>query len=419
MKLESHYIFLPKERVLKTEIKDLIISDVDGEILLNTPKGIYYYISNIFSVSPSKQEKQLFKKSYFADVQYNNVSYYVLFSQYDVGENIYLSIELEGKTKHQIVNCLEYIQQNILGSNIENEYYTIISYDAISEYYCNIIFPKLNSCERKLKRLLFNTYIVKFDEKYFETTISKEWQDKAKKNLKENAKSKKKERLIKESFYSLDLWDIKEILFTPTWKEYEQHEKESFLAENSDLSQLSDEELRKRFLDFSPKSDWERLFIDKTDETADSIESLIDEIRIFRNSIAHCKFFSSKDYYECSKQIRKLNRIIDQAIIITEEKDFLEKNSRIIVESFGDIIERFKELSRIIVHKTASLFRSEAFSNGLNNLAKVFGGNVDNEVDLNSITKESVEDDSKNESEKNEKENDEQNHNISDSDNDN
>lgn len=54
----------------------------------------------------------------------------------------------------------------LLASGVRDEYVDIISYDAISEFYCNKILPKLNTLERNLRKLLFNIYIVNFGKEF-------------------------------------------------------------------------------------------------------------------------------------------------------------------------------------------------------------------------------------------------------------
>ena len=74
------------------------------------------------------------------------------------------------------------------------------------------------------------------------------------------------------------------------------------------------------------------------------VENTINDIREFRNQVAHCKHFSSDDYKECAVAIKKLSRAIDQAIKITEERDFEQKNSEMLqlsIESFKDSMDAF------------------------------------------------------------------------------
>lgn len=259
----------------------------------------------------------------------------------EVKEITFLDIIVDGKSKAQAITGLEYIQELLLNHDMDDYYIPIISYDAISEYYCNKIFGKLNSLERNLRKLLFDIYIANFDVQYYEATITKEHQDEIKKIIKAKggAKARKTEQL-KNFFYALDYGSLRKILFTPSWTEIDQKEKDKFLSENTDLSTLSDEELRNKFLKFSPKSDWERFFSEKI--KIEKIEELIKDIGLYRNKVAHFKFFYKQDYNECDKKIRCLNEAVLNAIKITEDKDFTEKNAAYLESLCKDIVETIK-----------------------------------------------------------------------------
>ena len=129
-------------------------------------------------------------------------------------------------------------------------------------------------------------------------------------------------------------------------------EAEFFSFGTNDLTQLTDEELRKQFAEFSPKSDWERFFYGKTNDTAEEIKTTLDEIRKFRNKIAHCKLFTFSEYNACNDAILKMSRTIDQAIRITEEKDFYDKNIETLSKSFErmreELNEAMKEISKTV-----------------------------------------------------------------------
>ena len=256
-----------------------------------------------------------------------------------------MDIEVEGKTKVQIIKCLEYIEETLFSSGIEDDYICVISYDAVSEYYCNKIYPKLNTLERKLRRLLYNTYIVNFGLEYYEQTIIKDVKDNAKKRI--GKKGNKQEKRNKVFFDYVDFGDIQRTLFTATWNEYDEKQKQKFLDAHPDLSELSDEVLRDKFSEFSPKSDWKRFFAHKTDDTI-MVENTINEIREFRNQVAHCKHFSSDEYKECAAAIRKLSRAIDQAIKITEEQDFEKKNREMLQLSIESLKNSINEVTKTI-----------------------------------------------------------------------
>lgn len=336
MKLASHYIFLKKEN--KKPYKN-----EDGVLVLDLPTGVKSYLTKAFpSLSPVPiLNDPIYKRSYNAEFCISDIVYKVELSQYDVGKSTYLDIEVEGKTKVQIIKCLEFIEETLFSSGIEDDYICVISYDAVSEYYCNKIYPKLNTLERKLRRLLYNTYIVNFGLEYYEQTIIKDVKENAKKRI--GKKGNKQEKRNKVFFDYVDFGDIQRTLFTATWNEYDEKQKQKFLDAHPDLSELSDEVLRDKFSEFSPKSDWKRFFAHKTDDTI-MVENTINEIREFRNQVAHCKHFSSDEYKECAAAIRKLSRAIDQAIKITEEQDFEKKNREMLklsTESFKDSMNEF------------------------------------------------------------------------------
>ena len=337
MKLESHYIFLPKEKSNKISS----YKREDGTIVITLPTGVRDYIVKAFPEISSSIEMSVYRRVYNAELCISNIVYKVVLSLYDVGKSTYLDIEVEGKTKVQIIKCLEFIEETLFNSGIEDDYICVISYDAVSEYYCNKIYPKLNTLERKLRRLLYNTYIVNFGPEYYEQTIINDVKDNAKKRI--GKKGNKREKRNKEFFEYVDFGDIQRILFTATWNEYDEKQKQKFLDAHPDLSELSDEVLRDKFSEFSPKSDWKRFFAHKIDDTI-MVENTINDIREFRNQVAHCKHFSSDDYKECAAAIKKLSRAIDQAIKITEEQDFEKKNREMLklsTESFKDSMNEF------------------------------------------------------------------------------
>lgn len=341
MKLESHYIFLSREKSKKKSS----YKKEDGTYVIVLSAGVQGYISKAFPNVSLLPNRSIFKKAYNFKLCVSDVAYEVVILQYDVGKDTYLDIIVEGKTKAQIIKCFEYIEETLFNSGIEDDYICVISYDAVSEYYCNKIYPKLNTLERKLRRLLYNTYIVNFGLEYYEQTIIRDVQNKT--NAKIGKKGNKREKRNKEFFDNVDFGDIQRILFTATWNEYDEKQKQRFLNTHSDLSELSDEELRIKFSVFSPKSDWQRFFDYKIDNTI-MVEETIDDIRNYRNQAAHCKRFSSDNYNDCNAAIKKLSRAVDQAIKITEEQDFEQKNREMLQRSIESIKNSMNEFTKTI-----------------------------------------------------------------------
>lgn len=318
-------------------------------------RSVYSYILTSFrNLSEDKESSHLFRRKYRASIQVGTDSYEIDFVINEVDEVIYLDIIVEGKNKAQMIKCLEQVQEMLLSSGIRDNYIDIISYDSISEYYCNKILPKLNALERNLRKLLLNIYTVNFGKKYYQTTISPELQNKIKGVIQAKGSEDKKEiERLQKFFYSFELNDVQKLLFAESWTDVDEQAKKDFLSKHNDLSQLSDEGLRNAFSKFTPKSDWERFFSDKID--IPDIENVIERIRQHRNAIAHFKFFYNKAYTESNSLISKLNAAVLKAIKITEDKDFAEKNA----EYISEIFERMKkEPSEIMDQLTLSISHS-------------------------------------------------------------
>lgn len=250
-----------------------------------------------------------------------------------VNANIYMYIETNVKLKKDKITILEKVNSFIKNNDELGKNYNIVcSYDSLSEYYSNRIFPKLNEYERLLKRLLFNVYTINFRGEYI-NTIEDEIKDKAKKNIKQknhinNVKDNK--LLIEEFFYSIDLNDIEKILFTPKWTEYDENSKNKFLKRNPDLTKLTNEQLHKFVDECCPKSDWNRFFLNK--KMNNNFEEKIDQIRKFRNDVDHCKLLNKDEFTTASELLDDVINQLKVAIEISEQEDFSRKNKEYLLE---------------------------------------------------------------------------------------
>lgn len=342
LQLQNGYIFIPNPYKKKETPK----KKEDGMIYVDVGHDFISYLKSAFPTAVKTPERgDFFKSEYTYTVEFDENRIEAKFLIHEVVETYYLDVVTTGRSKPKIVKGLEYIQVAIEKSDISKDYIEIISYDAISEYYCNKIYPKLNELERNLRKLLFNIYVVNFGRDYYQTTISGDLQNKIKCVIKAKGNEEKKEiERLQKFFYSMEFADIQQMLFVPHWTEVDEKAKDDFLKSHEDLSKLTDDKLRKAFSEIAPRSDWERFFVDKMD--ADVIQSLIDEIRRSRNSIAHCKFFYQAEYATCNKAMGKFNKAVKSAIVITEDKDFSEKNSEIIKKALAIATHRFEEFKK-------------------------------------------------------------------------
>lgn len=338
VKLQSSYIFL-----LNPYKKEKTKTHQDNVISIYIPKKVNNYITDSFSVVEIGDSHTLFRKDYSlkdTDILHDCQGTFIV---NNVVDNAYLDITVSSNDDATAIACLEIIQDRLQKSGVQNEYTMIISYDAISEYYCNQIYPKLNRLERNLRKLLFNTYVVNFGRNYYQATIGQELQNKIKSVIQAKGSTEEREiSRLQNFFYSLEFSDIQNLLFKPNWTEADNKEKEDFLSQNEDLSKLSDSDLRNAFSRSVPKSDWERFFSAKIDDF--DAKGAIEAIRKQRNQIAHCKFFYRQDFDDCCKVISDLDSAIISAIRITEEKDFWEKNWDTVRESMALARKKFDEV---------------------------------------------------------------------------
>ena len=360
LRLQNSYIFL-KNPYKKDEKK--YAKNMDGVITLDVGRSVYAYVVKSFSIiSKVDNYGSVYKKKYICRVQSGRKLCDVEFIITEVVGITYLDISAVGQSTLQVIKCLEHIQETLMNSGIREDYIDIISYDAISEYYCNKIYGHFNTLERNLRKLLFNIYILNFEQNYYKETINVEIQNKIKglinsnisKEIKiaiknsYNASNSEAENIIRmqQFFYSLEFGDIQKMLFEKSWTQVDETEMEKYLEEHKNLSVLLDEELREAFRQFSPKSDWERFFSSKIDVS--DVETIIQQVRQYRNVIAHFKFFYQEDYEACSKLIKSFNTVIVNAIQITEDVDFAKKNAEALKKAFSGLVYKIEDITKTV-----------------------------------------------------------------------
>ncbi len=360
MKAQNSYIFLnspykKKESPHKNQ-ENVIVLDV-GHHVMSFVKTCF---PDVCKVS-ADDDTYFYRNEYSCIISDNGVPYEITFVLNQVSNAEYLDLTVKGKTKTGVIHCLENVHSQLFSTDIEKEFIAIITYDAVSEYYCNKILPRLNKLEQNLRKLLFSTYIVNYGTEYYRATISDDMQTRIKGRIQAKGNEQKKEiKRLQEFFYSLELADIQKLLFTPQWTDVESRSQQEFLANHSDLSELSDEQLRNAFNQFTPKSDWERFFSEKI--PISDIESTIDEIRQYRNKAAHFKFYSKSEYEESKRLINQLNNAVIRAIRITEEKDFAATNMKAMqkaLEGLSKTMREFQErLQKMVSESITSIIET-------------------------------------------------------------
>lgn len=371
MTLNNSYIFLEHPNKQPSSNKD-----EQGNMVLVVGNNIYSFVKKEFPcVVKGVAREDVFQTKLDCNFNEGKMSCTISFVITEVEKITYLDVIVNGKGHYNLISCLEFIQDKLLNSGVRQHYIEIVSYDAISEYYCNKAFVKLNALERNLRKLLFNIYILHFGKDYYSATMNTVLQEKikgvigssnAKDYLREirqryNVSADHAKAIIRlqQFFYSLEFADLQQFLFSPTWTKKDEEDRTAFLEKTKDLSVLSDVELRNAFEKFTPKSDWERFFSCKIQIS--EIEELIDELRRYRNAVAHLKFFYKDDYQRSNKIIIKLNKAIIEAIKLTEEKDFSQKNAEALCRIFSGITEAMSEMLKSVREAALTIIQSETF----------------------------------------------------------
>lgn len=347
MEYKNSYIFLKRNKEPKKITKE------DNTIVINIPPSFMSLLKDSFNNIKFDYKNSDSINSGSIVIKVNNKEETIFFKYHSVWGNYYLDIIINSSNRKTVINILNDINTILIAKNnvFDKHYISIISYDYISEYYCNKLFPFLNEFERKLRKVLFNVYTLNFNLKYYSASPSKELQDNIEKKSKQLNKELNKlnndnvsnnDCLTKYGFYSLDYSDIDKLLFTKYVSTKDNDEIQKFLNNNKDLSKLDDKELRKKFELLKPQNDWERFFGNK--KIDDNFQQILDDIRGFRNNIAHCKFISKDQYNKCLKLLKQNIKSIDVAISVTEEKDFFNKNLELQQESFDRMSKMISEI---------------------------------------------------------------------------
>ncbi|KLU65787.1 hypothetical protein DEAC_c24170 [Desulfosporosinus acididurans] len=293
--LQVKYIYLRKNISTSSE-------DIDKVVYQAPFEGMFKVLfSNVTDCSFSID---MGKKLYFVKYKY---------SCNRNGDTAYLSIEIEG-TPFQCARVLNEVNNLLTKGSHRKDYNIILSFDGISLYFCNKIYPKFNLFERKIRELIFSILVKTFGAKWYDSTISNELKEEmATKGL------KKQSDLIERALYEMTIFQLETYLFAPY------REVDSNTVIDNDLSQAeinkkTKEEIIKILDKCRPRCLWERFF--EGSIQISNLQTNLEAIRFYRNCVAHSKYFYKGDYDNCNRLINRLLRQIDRAIHDIEVRRF-------------------------------------------------------------------------------------------------
>lgn len=383
MKKINSYVFLERD-------DGKLKKDKDGNYILDLTNNVLFVLKELFNTENDdltlgesenitdeieEYEKMLLGKiTGNFQLEIEEITKIIKFKRTIVDSTEYLDIIIEDDSEETIIKFMKEVDKTIISNSKLSENYIIItSYDSISEYYCNKVYPKLNEFERKFRKLLYITYTAQFKKSYFEITTSKELQTKTK----ERIKNKKDDYRIQQYLYSLDFYAFKQLLFEKSWNEYDEKQLNKYLKKHSDLTKLTDLEIRNKMLSIRPTNDWERLFSNKgLDE---NFEDIITKIGELRNIVAHNKILNEIEYNELNELLDNSIITIDKAINVTETEDFKRINSEKASETMEKFSENLKKFTDRITEKINKLFESTNLKNTLSLLGDIANGAINDD----------------------------------------
>ena len=272
----------------------------------------------------------------------------------------------ENVNESKRADILESIDKLIRKGTVRKNYNIIISYDEVSEFFSNKAHKLLNRFERKLRELVYIIMVKTFGVEWYKKTVTVN--DDLDKRIKQVSKGKKTSELIESALQEMTLHDLEMYLFTP-YAEMDFNEllKNNVLNESLLISK-SKEDIVSMISACIPNSLWERFFKDIID--INDIQEKLEQIRGYRNRVAHSKDFYKKDYISCKNIIEEVVNKINIAVEEIETKEFyLEdiKESYYAYSAFTSIQKAFKVSNPLkqLQEQTAAIQKAFEMSNAV------------------------------------------------------
>jgi hypothetical protein len=328
MELQNSYILIYKDNT--TDVSSDVNTSIKHSIVISTVEvdPIRDYLFSFFANVKITEKISGFYSKYKCRLKHNR-SYDITIISRNVKGDFYIDVIVSGNNKERIIKKMEAIHTAFIQSKVDTEYTFIVSFDSISEYYSNKMIARLNEFERKFRQLLYMIYTVRYRNDYIQFSFVNVDTDKRHKII-ERLK-KQNNNLLEHFFEEFEFRDYKALLFSAInpVESINVDGQSSYINENND---------------------WDKYIANKV--TIDTVpETLISKIQKPRNTIAHFKSISKKDYLEFIDTVNQLIPLINRAIELTPQKDFMEQYKKriyndmnIILGKLNDIIELYFNL---------------------------------------------------------------------------
>lgn len=308
-----------------------LLKEIDNKSLNNVEQH-YNIFNSIFNNV---------KKNYFS-VEYNEEEYRINYRTYydDKLNGFKLSISTNGDNDI-VADLLGYVDKLIRKNPKRRDYSIITTYDGVSEYYSNKINRPLNKFERKLRELIYNILIKTYGTQWYDKTINEDLDNK----IKETSKNSNKSYLVENALQEMTMYDMEVYLFNP-YKELDINKMiDKGEINEKFINEKSKEEIANLMSKAIPKSLWERFFKDIIEN--ENIQKQLEDIRKYRNKVAHGKEFHRNDYITCKEVVECLLNEIELALKEIKTKELNIENIKVIYSAYDKFIKENKRLINI------------------------------------------------------------------------
>lgn len=173
MEITNSYILLDKENKKEEPVeKDDNNSNEQHTIALSTKiyEPLKEYLSDCFAEIKKTNDISSLIMLYECRFKHHKTSNTIVVVHCVRGD-YYVDVTVSGKSEDKIIKQMELIHTTLEDSKASEKYTLITSYDSVSKYYCNKMYPLLNEVERKLRKLLYIMYTLRYRKDYIDYTF--------------------------------------------------------------------------------------------------------------------------------------------------------------------------------------------------------------------------------------------------------
>lgn len=289
-------------------------------------------------------ESKLNYKSGYISLNGNNVKCSIDNSNIKKAVPVRIKIDDETESNIEIFStCKEMIK-----NNSKEEFYLNISYDGLSRYLANNLYPELADFETKLRSIAYSTLINDLGYDWVNESFSYNDSTKVKLENIERKKEKNKEKeyskLIRNALEEFYLKDLGTYLFT----EYQYPNDDVIVEELLNLAKsgnINQDEIDYIESKIVPKSLIRRYF---ENEDLNYIKDNFDLINDARNDVMHHKEISLENYEKYKSILRSSLRIIDSLYDEINIGDYKKVEIGEIASAFGNAYRFMNEYNELI-----------------------------------------------------------------------